>query len=180
MPKFDDYDDAAAFAPLSTTAQQSISNKVATGGFATPVTTSTFNSMNNNSFNSMNNGQASNFANTAVVQVDYAASVKASADAAAITTASGATSSVENTNTDWINKKWRPMMGWSYMATCLFDFIVAPILWSIVQAIAHGKVEMQWQPLTLQGAGLYHVAMGAVLGIAAYGRTKEKLESKTL
>jgi len=25
---------------------------------------------------------------------------------------------------------------------------------------------------------LYHIAMGAVLGIAAYGRTKEKVEGK--
>jgi hypothetical protein len=25
---------------------------------------------------------------------------------------------------------------------------------------------------------LYHIAMGAVLGIAAYGRTKEKIEGK--
>jgi hypothetical protein len=33
----------------------------------------------------------------------------------------------------------------------------------------------QWQPLTLQGAGLFHIAMGAVLGIAAFGRTQEKL-----
>jgi hypothetical protein len=31
----------------------------------------------------------------------------------------------------------------------------------------------------LQGAGLYHIAMGAVLGVAAYGRTKEKLEGKS-
>jgi hypothetical protein len=29
--------------------------------------------------------------------------------------------------------------------------------------------------LTLQGAGLFHIAMGAVLGIAAFGRTQEKL-----
>ena len=80
---------------------------------------------------------------------------------------------------DWMNAKWRPMMGWSYMATCLFDFIAAPILWSIAQALSHGgTVATQWQPLTLQGAGLYHVAMGAVLGIAAFGRTKEKMESK--
>lgn len=85
---------------------------------------------------------------------------------------------VENTNTDWINKRWRPMMGWTYMVTCIFDFVVAPILWSIIQVIGAGRVEMQWQPLTLQGAGLYHLAMGAVLGIAAYGRTKEKIESK--
>ena len=33
-----------------------------------------------------------------------------------------------------------------------------------------------WQPISLQGAGLFHIAMGAVLGIAAYGRTKEKIE----
>jgi hypothetical protein len=33
----------------------------------------------------------------------------------------------------------------------------------------------QWQPLTLQGAGLFHIAMGAVLGIAAMGRTQEKI-----
>jgi hypothetical protein len=39
----------------------------------------------------------------------------------------------------------------------------------------HGQINSQWQPLTLQGAGLFHIAMGAVLGIAAYGRTQEKL-----
>lgn len=77
---------------------------------------------------------------------------------------------------DWINKKWRPAMGWLYMATCTFDFVIFPILWSLLQAMSKGQVTSQWQPLTLQGAGLYHIAMGAVLGIAAYGRTKEKLE----
>jgi hypothetical protein len=82
---------------------------------------------------------------------------------------------VKNDNTDWINKKWRPVMGWVYMATCTSDFVVFPILWSILQTLQGGQVTMQWQPLTLQGAGLYHIAMGAVLGIAAYGRTKEKV-----
>ena len=79
---------------------------------------------------------------------------------------------------DWINKKWRPVMGWIYMLTCTADFIIFPILWSLLQAMSKVSVTSQWQPLTLQGAGLYHIAMGAVLGIAAYGRTKEKLESK--
>lgn len=88
----------------------------------------------------------------------------------------GADTLVENTNTDWINKKWRPMMGWMYMVTCFADFVIFPVLWSVLQAVSKGQVTMQWQPLTLQGAGLYHVAMGAVLGIAAYGRTKEKIE----
>lgn len=76
---------------------------------------------------------------------------------------------------DWMNSKWRPMMGWMYMFVCFFDFVLAPILWSLTQAIFHGGVNVQWQPLTLQGAGLFHISMGAVLGIAAYGRTQEKL-----
>lgn len=75
----------------------------------------------------------------------------------------------------WVNTRWRPAMGWLYMVTCAFDFVIFPILWSIFQAMTHGQVTNQWQPLTLQGAGLYHLAMGAVLGIAAYGRTREKI-----
>jgi hypothetical protein len=80
---------------------------------------------------------------------------------------------------DWLNKKWRPSMGWMYMAVCITDFVLFPILWSILQAVSEGQVTAQWQPLTLQGAGLFHIAMGAILGIAVYGRTKEKLEKAT-
>lgn len=79
------------------------------------------------------------------------------------------------TKEDWMSKKWRPMMGWVYMSTCTFDFVIAPILWSILQAYSGGAVTSQWMPLTLQGAGLYHVAMGAVLGLTAFGRTQEKI-----
>jgi len=75
----------------------------------------------------------------------------------------------------WMQTKWRPAMGWMYMIVCSFDFVIAPILWSVLQAISKGSVGTQWQPLTLQGAGLFHLAMGAVLGIAAFGRTQEKI-----
>jgi hypothetical protein len=81
----------------------------------------------------------------------------------------------EKKKEDWMNSKWRPMMGWMYMAVCMADFILFPILWSIIQVHGGGEVKMQWQPITLQGAGLFHIAMGAVLGIAAYGRTQEKM-----
>ena len=84
-------------------------------------------------------------------------------------------SASEKKKEDWMNSKWRPMMGWMYMCVCSFDFVVAPILWSLTQSLFHGAVNVQWQPLTLQGAGLFHISMGAVLGIAAYGRTQEKL-----
>ena len=83
---------------------------------------------------------------------------------------------VKNTNEHWINRKWRPAMGWMYLSVCIFDFIIFPVFWSILQATTQGDVGVAWQPITLQGAGLFHIAMGAVLGIAVYGRTKEKVE----
>jgi hypothetical protein len=79
-------------------------------------------------------------------------------------------------NEDWMNTKWRPAMGWMYMLVCIMDFVIFPILWSMIQVFdGDGRVESQWIPITLQGAGLFHIAMGAVLGIAAYGRTQEKM-----
>jgi hypothetical protein len=81
----------------------------------------------------------------------------------------------EKKKEDWMNSKWRPMMGWMYMLVCIMDFVLFPILWSLLQAVSKGQVNIQWQPITLQGAGLFHIAMGAVLGIAAYGRTQEKM-----
>lgn len=85
-------------------------------------------------------------------------------------------SSSEKKKEDWMNSKWRPTMGWMYMVVCITDFVIFPVLWSIAQAIHGGNVQSQWNPITLQGAGLFHMAMGAILGIAVYGRTKEKLE----
>ncbi len=81
----------------------------------------------------------------------------------------------EKKKEDWMNSKWRPMMGWMYMIVCTCDFVLFPILWSMTQAIMHHAQMTQWNPLTLQGAGLFHIAMGAVLGLAAWGRTQEKL-----
>lgn len=75
---------------------------------------------------------------------------------------------------DWMQSKWRPAMGWLYMITCAFDFVVFPVLWSLLQAFMSLSVT-QWNPLTLQGAGLYHLAMGAVLGVAAWSRGQEKI-----
>jgi hypothetical protein len=84
----------------------------------------------------------------------------------------------EQKKEDWMNAKWRPMMGWMYMLVCTCDFVIFPVLWSLHQAISHGNVSSQWQPVTLQGAGLFHMAMGAVIGVAAFGRTQEKLAGK--
>ena len=83
-------------------------------------------------------------------------------------------SASEQKKEDWMNSKWRPMMGWMYMLVCTMDMVVFPILWSLLQTTTGTQIT-QWNPLTLQGAGLFHIAMGAVLGIAAFGRTQEKL-----
>lgn len=83
----------------------------------------------------------------------------------------------ENGSDHWMNTKWRPFMAWKYAAVCIFDFIVAPILWGILQIILHVGAPIAWVPLTLQGAGLYHLAMGAILGVAAWTRSKEKMGS---
>jgi len=75
---------------------------------------------------------------------------------------------------DWMQTMWRPAMGWLYMLICFLDMAVFPVLWALWQGWNHAPIT-QWNPLTLQGAGLFHIAMGAVLGIAAFGRTQEKL-----
>ena len=144
-------------------------NSMSVGGFGTSGSFSSpnFNQQSSSNFGSTQNVNQSNSSQPVLT------------GAAPTNAASGADVLVANDNTDWINKKWRPVMGWVYMLTCTMDFVVFPILWSLLQALSKGNVTSQWQPLTLQGAGLYHIAMGAVLGIAAYGRTKEKIEGKS-
>lgn len=79
---------------------------------------------------------------------------------------------------DWMTKKWRPMMAIMYMICCLADFAIFPVMFTIVQfweTQAANDAFRQWVPITLQGGGLFHVAMGAVLGVSAFGRTQEKI-----
>ncbi len=81
---------------------------------------------------------------------------------------------------NWMQTNWRPVMAIAYTAIILFDFIVAPIFWSLLQAYFAGSVVVQWQPLTLLSGGVFHAAMGAVLGISAFSRGKEKIEQMRL
>jgi hypothetical protein len=81
-------------------------------------------------------------------------------------------------NEDWMVKKWRPAMGWCYMVICCLDMAIFPIMWNVVQMMMKQPLT-QWNPLTLQGAGLFHLAMGAVLGISAWSRGQEKMQGVT-
>jgi hypothetical protein len=87
---------------------------------------------------------------------------------------SGTVEMTNSPNEDWMNRKWRPAMGWTYMVICITDFIIFPLMWSLLQNSA-GQSITQWKPLTLEGAGLFHMAMGAILGIAAWSRGQEKI-----
>jgi hypothetical protein len=80
---------------------------------------------------------------------------------------------------DWMTKKWRPMMAIVYMMINLFDFIIGPILYNLLQYWNPGQAIGMWQPLTLQGGGLIHIAFGAILGISAWTRGQEKIETIT-
>lgn len=79
---------------------------------------------------------------------------------------------------DWMQKKWRPMMAIMYMMVCVFDFVLFPVMFTAVQfweVEASNDAFRQWMPITLGGGGLFHVAMGAVLGVTAWSRGKEKM-----
>lgn len=79
---------------------------------------------------------------------------------------------------DWLQKKWRPMMAVMYMVVCTFDFVLFPVLFTVVQfweVEASNDAFRQWQPITLLSGGLFHVAMGAVLGVTAWSRGQEKI-----
>jgi hypothetical protein len=80
-----------------------------------------------------------------------------------------------NTKDNWYHNKWRPSMGWVYMITCITDFILFPIGWTLLQTFTGAELS-QWNPITLQSGSFYHIAMGAIVGVTAYGRTQEKIK----
>jgi len=96
---------------------------------------------------------------------------------------------------------WRPALAWVYVFICLFDFALAPMMITTLHAVQTPVVMQmeflsdgftkdevieilktmppapelkQWEPLTLQGAGFFHIAMGGILGIGSYTRGREK------
>jgi hypothetical protein len=78
----------------------------------------------------------------------------------------------------WMARFWRPAMGWLYMLICLADFVVFPAISMFLPVIERG-FGLQigytaWQSLTLSNGGLIHLAFGAILGVSAYGTTKER------
>lgn len=63
-----------------------------------------------------------------------------------------------------LSGNWRHAIGWLYVGICACDFIVFPILHAIYQGYMH-IAYTQWQPITLQGGGMLHLSMLAILGV---------------
>jgi hypothetical protein len=68
---------------------------------------------------------------------------------------------------------WRPMMGFTYMIICLFDFVAGPMMNALLAFYSH-KDLVPWKSLTMSEGGMFHISMGAILGVAAWARNQEK------
>jgi hypothetical protein len=95
----------------------------------------------------------------------------------------------------WFVKYWRPCAAWTYLAICVFDFVAMPVytaktnltLEQVItvtrdlrqedrlQAITSLLRKNAWEPITLSESGMFHIAFGAILGVAAWtrGRVQE-------
>jgi len=76
----------------------------------------------------------------------------------------------------WFKHQWRPTTAWVYLAICLFDFLIAPILTAVYFA-KYGGDYVAWKPISLSEGGLFHMAMGAILGITSWTRGQERISS---
>ena len=68
----------------------------------------------------------------------------------------------------WIKKYWRPAIAWQYFAVCVCDFIIFPLLWMHF-------TKQSYDPITLKEGGFYHLAMAAIICVAAWTRGQEKI-----
>jgi len=86
---------------------------------------------------------------------------------------------LEKEEEHWIKAYWRPAMGWLYMAICMMDFIIFPVISMFLPVVYKGvgitANYTAWQSLTLSNGGLIHLAFGAILGVTSFMRGQEKL-----
>lgn len=84
-----------------------------------------------------------------------------------------------NREASWIKHYWRPAIAYQYLAVCLFDFILFPLITMLISSLT-GTPYVQWEPLTLKESGFYHMSMGAIIGVAAWTRGQEKIIRRKL
>ena len=83
----------------------------------------------------------------------------------------------------WVKSYWRPAAGWLYMMICFMDFVGFPAIYTFLPIINHAVGVpinfVAWSSLTLSNGGLFHLAFGAILGIAAWSRGQEKIAQQS-
>jgi hypothetical protein len=106
-----------------------------------------------------------------------------------------ATSSVKDNN-KWYQSVWLPFAAATYIIICIFDFMIMPVYVAAHNSKIEAKVfaglegkdvatfattisqtsqaTRQWNPLTLLGAGMFHMAFGALLTGGAVTRGMAK------
>lgn len=71
-------------------------------------------------------------------------------------------------------------MGLTYMIVNLADFVLFPVMFTIVQfweTQAANDAFRQWVPLTLTNGGFIHIAFAAILGISAFNKEEKKTDA---
>ena len=152
MPKLehDEEDFDPSVHTLSESSKQSLTNKLGTGGTSTPSTSTSPFSSNQPAFNQGTTLQQSTPQNTfgggtgAFGGTGTSSSFgtnsfgNTNTGSGATGVAAGGTTTLETDKNfgDFINSRWRPMMAVIYMITCTTDFVIFPVLWSVLQAIS--------------------------------------------
>lgn len=103
-----------------------------------------------------------------------------------------------DTNESWMTANWRPLAAMVYLSICMLDFFFMPIYYELhrytytperlvqiasvfkdgatqIETIRVLQEEENWHPLTLAESGLFHIAFGAILGVASWSSGQEKL-----
>ena len=77
----------------------------------------------------------------------------------------------------WYVQLWRPITAWVYLGICVFDFVLGPFFYAWFAWYTKDFAKFgEWQPLTLNGGGVFHISMGAILGVSSWSRGQENLE----
>ena len=76
---------------------------------------------------------------------------------------------------DFMTSRWRPISAYVYLFVCAFDFVIGPVMFTIFAGFTSTGL-IVWEPLTVQGGGLFHLSFLAILGVASWTRGQEKIE----
>lgn len=93
------------------------------------------------------------------------------------------------------NAKWQKACAYVYLLICIFDFIIVPTWFGITRVVKDVEYEvfskldpsvqirmidartLQHEPYTLKGAGMFHLAFGALLtgsAVSAFRKETQK------